>query len=297
MQKILLISCLLVWGWVGTTTPAPGQEDHGAVLAAVGHLLGCGAAVDYEEGQAVLLSYVERRSETAALAAAVFFDLGLAGFTRDHDRAVRLARPILVERPEGAKPSSPLEGALVGFCKATSLGSRSDIQKGLAMMEQAAAAGSVEAMYLLGYCYSPHCKTPRMPRDEATSFMWTEKAAQADCAAAMFNLSICFIQGWGTPRDEAVFMKWSARAASKGIPDAIAQLGYAYAAGIGVEKDPVRAVELMMVSLRMPLLPANRSTVEKNLRKVKRRAARPDRSDEDWIAAGTEFLQQEREKK
>ncbi len=135
-----------------------------------------------------------------------------------------------------------------------------------------------------------------MPRDEAKAFTWTEKAAQADCAAAMFNLSICFIQGWGTPRDETAFLEWSVRAAAQGVPDAIAQLGYAYAAGIGVAKDPVRAVELMMVSLRMPLLRANRSTVQKNLRKVKRRAARPDRSDEDWIAAGAEFLQQMREK-
>jgi hypothetical protein len=70
-----------------------------------------------------------------------------------------------------------------------------------------------------------------------------QEAASAGSGAAMYNLGLLYINGWGVTRDYAQAHDWFQKAADAGNSLAMVNLGFAYANGRGVTQDYAQARE------------------------------------------------------
>jgi len=80
-------------------------------------------------------------------------------------------------------------------------------------------------------------------RDDIAAVAWFQRAADAGCSIAMFDLALCFLAGAGVSRSDTAAIEWMRRAADAGNESAARELGMRYAAGAGVEKNEAAAVE------------------------------------------------------
>lgn len=143
----------------------------------------------------------------------------------------------------------------------------------VAALEQAAAAGDPDALYLLGAreldavdggnvekaaqmllkaAYQNHAPaqftvgqlydTGRgFPKDSAAARRWHERAAKAGHAQAMHTLAVMFAKGEGGRKDLTEASLWFERAARRGLNDAQYNLGVLYEQGNGVPQDFAKA--------------------------------------------------------
>jgi hypothetical protein len=115
-----------------------------------------------------------------------------------------------------------------------------------------AEAGNAPAQYLLGSLY---VEGNGVEHDDATAFMWFERAANQGDAAAQYNVGASYAGGTGVQKSYVDAAKWFRRAADQGVVFAQLNLGLLYAAGNGVPQDSVEA--LKWLELAFFALPAS----------------------------------------
>jgi uncharacterized protein len=135
--------------------------------------------------------------------------------------------------------------------------------------------GDAAAQYLLGDLYM---EGKGVERNDATAFMWFQRAANQGDARAQYNLGASYAEGAGVQKSEVDAARWFQRAANQGMPFAQLNLGLLYAAGNGVPQDNVEAFKWL--ELAFSGLPAGgaRSDVARAMTDV---AAKMNREDLD----------------
>jgi TPR repeat protein len=103
-----------------------------------------------------------------------------------------------------------------------------------------AESGNAAAQYLLGSLY---VEGHGVERNDATAFLWFQRAANQGDAAAQYNVGASYAEGKGVQKSDVDAAKWFRRAADQGIPFAQLNLGLLYAAGNGVPQDNVEALK------------------------------------------------------
>ncbi|KAI8809481.1 hypothetical protein BJ742DRAFT_225661 [Cladochytrium replicatum] len=104
----------------------------------------------------------------------------------------------------------------------------------------AAAGGDAEAQLLVGWAYQNG--VGGVERDKGLAAMWYGKAAELGNPKGMFNIGICYANGFGVNQNYALAIEWYAKAAEMGHTDALLTLGWSYENGSGVDVDPDKAV-------------------------------------------------------
>jgi hypothetical protein len=98
--------------------------------------------------------------------------------------------------------------------------------------------GDAEAQYSLGTLYA---EGKGVEQNDATAFLWFQRAANQGVAAAQYNLGASYATGAGIAKSDVDAARWFRRAADQGMAFAQLNLGLLYAAGNGVPQDDVEA--------------------------------------------------------
>ena len=106
----------------------------------------------------------------------------------------------------------------------------------------AAEAGVAEAQLALGGLLTDGAPGLEPDHDEAAR--WYRMAAAGGSTDAAFELGWAFENGLGVPRDPITAARWYGKAIDAGNTNALNNLGYLYANGTGVPRDENRAVAL-----------------------------------------------------
>ena len=101
-----------------------------------------------------------------------------------------------------------------------------------------AETGDAEAQYSLGTLYA---EGKGVEQNDATAFLWFQRAANQGVAAAQYNLGASYATGAGIGKSDVDAARWFRRAADQGMAFAQLNLGLLYAAGNGVPQDDVEA--------------------------------------------------------
>ena len=101
-----------------------------------------------------------------------------------------------------------------------------------------AETGDAAAQYFLGTLYA---EGKGVEQNDATAFMWFQRAANQGNAAAQYNVGASYAAGTGVVQSNADAAKWFLRAANQGMVFAQLNLGLIYAAGNGIPQDNVEA--------------------------------------------------------
>jgi uncharacterized protein len=129
-----------------------------------------------------------------------------------------------------------------------------DYIKAAALWRPLAESGSPGAQYLLGSLY---LEGHGVAQDDATAFMWFQRAANQGDAAAQYNVAASYATGAGVQKSDIEAAKWFKRAADQGVAFAQLNLGLLYAAGNGVSQDNVEAFKWL--ELAFFALPAGKA--------------------------------------
>jgi len=101
-----------------------------------------------------------------------------------------------------------------------------------------AERGDAEAQYSLGTLYA---EGKGVEQNDATAFLWFQRAAHQGVAAAQYNVGATYATGAGIGKSDVDAARWFRRAADQGMAFAQLNLGLLYAAGNGVPQDDVEA--------------------------------------------------------
>jgi hypothetical protein len=101
-----------------------------------------------------------------------------------------------------------------------------------------AEKGDAEAQYSLGTLYA---EGKGVEQNDATAFLWFQRAANQGVAAAQYNVGASYATGAGIGKSDVDAARWFRRAADQGMAFAQLNLGLLYAAGNGVPRDDVEA--------------------------------------------------------
>ena len=120
-----------------------------------------------------------------------------------------------------------------------------DYAKAVALWQPLADKGDAKAQYYLGTLYA---QGKGVAANDATAFMWFERAAKQGNAAAQYNVGASYAAGTGVEKSSADAAKWFRRAADQGMVFAQMNLGLLYAAGNGVPQDNVEAFKWLEIA-------------------------------------------------
>ena len=110
--------------------------------------------------------------------------------------------------------------------------------KAAELWQPLAEKGDATAQFSLGTLYA---EGEGVEQNDATAFMWFQRAANQGNAAAQYNVGASYAAGAGVEKSDADAAKWFQRAADQGMAFAQLNLGLLYAAGNGVPQDNVEA--------------------------------------------------------
>lgn len=103
-----------------------------------------------------------------------------------------------------------------------------------------AETGDPDAMYQLGYNYLYGCGG--VSKDPEKAIEWLREAADREHEEAIYELAICYENGWGVDEDEELAARFYVMAAGFGHWDAQYQAGRCYEFGEGVDQDDQEAI-------------------------------------------------------
>ena len=143
-----------------------------------------------------------------------------------------------------AKPAPPLAkpSAAGAMDQARAAFARQDYAEAVKDWTLAAEAGDAAAMTDLGLAA---VNGYGAPSDLPAAARWFQNAAKAGNAAGMVNLAALLLNGAGLPKDEKAGLDWLNRAAKAGSPTAMEALGEIYARGERVPRDYKQAARFM----------------------------------------------------
>jgi uncharacterized protein len=120
-----------------------------------------------------------------------------------------------------------------------------------------AEKGDAAAQYYLGTLFA---EGKGVERNDATAFVWFERAAEQGNADAQYNVGASYAAGTGVAKSFEAAAQWFRRAADQGMVFAQVNLGLLYAAGNGVPKDNIEAFKWLELAFRR--LPAGESAMD-----------------------------------
>lgn len=125
-------------------------------------------------------------------------------------------------------------------------GTAKDLERCVALHEEAAAKGHAGAMFEL---YVLHATGQGTAKDEAKALAWCVEAAEKGMSRACFNLGAFYATGrGGVEKDEAKAFAWYGKASTAGHGKATATLAYMTMRGEGCEANAERAEELFALA-------------------------------------------------
>lgn len=122
------------------------------------------------------------------------------------------------------------------------IGMSKDVNKALALYNEAANAGHAWAQTNLGYIYKDGVN---VPVDEAKGVMWIKKASEQMFHPAVGTLAGMYMTGKGVEKNRAKAVGLMTMMAEQGNPGGYYGLWKAYKRGHGVAKDTVKAREYL----------------------------------------------------
>ncbi|MCQ2573379.1 MAG: hypothetical protein MJ182_05755 [Treponema sp.] len=126
--------------------------------------------------------------------------------------------------------------AALGYCYLCAYGCEENIDKGLALVNEAAKKERIEAYFFLGRYYD--CQ-----QDYAKAVEWYKKSAEQGFALGQNNLGLMYENGQGVPQDYAKAVDWYKKSAEQGFAISQNNLGDMYEYGKGVPQDYAKAVD------------------------------------------------------
>ena len=120
-----------------------------------------------------------------------------------------------------------------------------DYGKAAELWRPLAEKGDAAAQHFLGTLYA---EGKGVERNDATAFLWFQRAANQGNADAQYNVGASFAAGTGVAKSDAAAAKWFQRAANQGMVFAQLNLGLLYAAGVGVPQDNVEALKWLEIA-------------------------------------------------
>jgi TPR repeat protein len=117
--------------------------------------------------------------------------------------------------------------------------------KAAALLRPLAEKGDAAAQYFLGTLYA---EGNGVEQNDATAFLWFQRAADQGDAAAQYNVGASYATGAGIGKSDVDAAKWFRRAADQGMAFAQLNLGLLYAAGNGVPQDNVEAFKWLEIA-------------------------------------------------
>lgn len=157
-----------------------------------------------------------------------------------------------------------------------------DQKEGMAVLEQAIAAGDEMAAFNLGFYYE---RGKGLPRDFAKALQSYRRAAELGSLDAMNQIGVMYEHGTAVPQSivaAAAFSpasapelvearRWYERAASQGDSNGMLNLGLCYHRGRGVERNPVLAFRWLQHAFRrLPPDYGDRARLESMLADLRR---------------------------
>jgi hypothetical protein len=121
-----------------------------------------------------------------------------------------------------------------------------DYAKAVQLWRPLAEQGNATAQYRLGTLYA---EGKGVERNDATAFMWMQRAAEQGNADAQYDVGASYVEGVGVKKSESDAAKWFLRAANQGMVYAQFNLGLLYASGTGVPQDNVEALKWLQLAL------------------------------------------------
>lgn len=112
--------------------------------------------------------------------------------------------------------------ANLGWCLAKGYTGTQDLERGEALMRDAAGEGNLLAMSGLARLHSGEVEGFEADPEEA--FQWYRKAAELGDRAGQFNLGRSYLEGFGTAMDPVEGWTWIERSAEQGFEPALADL-------------------------------------------------------------------------
>jgi TPR repeat protein len=135
--------------------------------------------------------------------------------------------------------AGPLEDGIVAYHEKA-------YAKAAELWRPLAETGNAAAQYRLGSLYM---EGNGVEHNDATAFMWFQRAANQGDATAQYNVGASYAEGTGVQKSDVDAAKWFRRAADQGVAFAQLNLGLLYAAGNGVPQDSVEALKWMELAL------------------------------------------------
>lgn len=127
-------------------------------------------------------------------------------------------------------------GFAARFYQQQDSGIKQDFARAVALARPAAAAGSTEAMRVLGWAYRLGWG---IPADQAQAASWWRRGAEGGNTYCMMWYSQMLLHGDGGKQDNAAGLAWLQRSGERGNAWAIRDLGHFYDAGAyGLPRDP-----------------------------------------------------------
>jgi TPR repeat protein len=123
----------------------------------------------------------------------------------------------------------------------------------LESLRDAAAAGNVEAMNLLGMLYT---LGSLVPRDYSLALYWFQKAVDGGSADAMNNLGTMYLFGIGVSRDYVNALRWYERSAAGGNAHSMYSVAVMADKGLGTGRDPQLARTMYLKAAEAGFAPA-----------------------------------------
>lgn len=161
----------------------------------------------------------------------------------DIDSAAQMLDSLGIKHSLSNNNPNPMDPKLLGQIGLRYLegdGIEQNTRKAKKWLQQAAKAGSPDAMYLVGHLYSL-----RKPNkwNFKKKFKWYKMAADNGSVDAMFDIGNCYIKGEGVKKDSSHAFKWFQKAADNGFEGAMYNIGRCLSTGDGVRKDNNQAIQ------------------------------------------------------
>lgn len=103
-------------------------------------------------------------------------------------------------------------------------GVEKNVELALENYKMAAAHGNEMAMNQIGYIFSDEW----VEADYAQAFFWFNEASKKNSDVGMYNLGMCYKNGWGVEVDAEIAAEWFKKAADMGYVEAMCELGDYY---------------------------------------------------------------------
>ena len=140
----------------------------------------------------------------------------------------------------GNAAAGPLEDGMAAY-------QGKDYAKAAELWQPLAEKGDATAQFYLGTLFA---EGQGVTRNDATAFMWFQRAANQGNAIAQYNVGASYAAGTGVAQSYPDAAKWFRRAADQGMVFAQVNLGLLYAAGNGVPQDNIEALKWLELAFK-----------------------------------------------